>query len=135
MSSPTRCGEPLQGGLADLGVSALAIAGDDGVADLVDEAHSEEGARVDGVESGSGAHLGHAVGEFATGGEIGKDDVADEVEEGIADLVAVADLTRNVEFHHVVYLDADSAVRLCQRQFYSRWTEAGGMRDTIRIDA
>jgi hypothetical protein len=40
-----------------------------------------------------------------------------------------------VEFHHLVHLDADLVVRLCQRAFYSDWTEAGGMRDTIRIDA
>jgi hypothetical protein len=40
-----------------------------------------------------------------------------------------------VEFHHLVHLDADLVVRLCQRAFYSRWVEAGGMRDTIRIDA
>ncbi len=92
--------EPVEGRLADLGIAALAVAGNDGVADLVDEAHGEEGAGVDGIEAGSSAHLGHAVGEFATGGEVGKDDVADKIEEGIADLVTVADLTRNMEFHH-----------------------------------
>jgi hypothetical protein len=40
-----------------------------------------------------------------------------------------------VKFHHLVLLDAELVVRLCQTAFYSRRTEAGGMRDTIRSDA
>ena len=92
--------KPVERGLRDLRIAGAAIAGDEDVADLVDEAHGEEGAGVDGVESGGGADFGHAVRELAAGGEVAKDDVADEVEERVADLVAVANLTGNVKFHH-----------------------------------
>jgi hypothetical protein len=77
------------------------------MADLVDEAHGEERAGIDGVEAGGSANLGHAQGQLATGGEVGEDDVADEIEERIADLIAVAGLAGNVEFHHLSFLDAN----------------------------
>ena len=95
-------GKPVEGGLCDLRVAGAAILSDDKVADFVDEAHGEESAGVNGIEAGSGANLGHAKGEFAAGAEVGEDDVADKIEESVADLVAVAGLTRNMEFHHLL---------------------------------
>jgi hypothetical protein len=70
-------GEPADGFGEDVGVELLAVAGDEGVGELVDEAHGEEGA---GVEGGGGIGVGagfiECSGEAARGGDIGEDDVA-----------------------------------------------------------
>jgi hypothetical protein len=78
----------------------FAVAGDEGVGELVDEAHGEEGA---GVEGGGGVGVGvgfiEGCGEAARGGDIGEDDVAGVAEEEVVDLGRFADGAGDVEFH------------------------------------
>ena len=66
-------GEESEGVGDDVGVDVFAVALDEGVGELVDEAHGVEGAGVDGSVGGEGLEAG---GEFAGGGEVGEDDVA-----------------------------------------------------------
>ncbi len=99
------------------------------MADLIDEPHGEECAGVDGVEAGGGANLGHALGQLAAGAEVGEDDVADEIEERIADLVAVAGLTGDVEFHHLFFFRCQPLAVVCADP---RMPKSDGTRDTIR---
>jgi hypothetical protein len=94
-------GEPADGFGEDVGVDLLAVAGDEGVGELVDEAHGEEGA---GVEGGGRIGVGarpslSAAARLAAGGYVGEDDVAGVAEEQVVDLGRFADGAGDVEFH------------------------------------
>ena len=86
-----------------LAVKLLAVARHDHVAGLVDEAHGEQRAGVDGAVGVlvRFAHLVHLVGKAPARRHVGKHHVAVEGEERIGELIAFARLARNVEFHHM----------------------------------
>ena len=71
----------------DFGVNFFAVTGYEGVAELVNEAHGEEGAGVDGFGGlgawgcGLGAEVGKALGELAAGSYVGEEDIAGVAEE------------------------------------------------------
>ncbi len=82
-------GEPADGFGEDGGVDFLAVAGDEGVVELVDEAHGEEGAGVDGRWRGRRRGRAASIercGELAAGRDVGEDDVAGVAEEQFVEL-------------------------------------------------
>ena len=99
---PNLGGEPGQTGGHHFGIELLAIARHEDVAGFVDEAHGVKLAGVDGaVGVALGVtHLVHAVGKLAAGSHVREDDVTRIGEEGLGELVAIARVPRNVEFHH-----------------------------------
>ncbi len=83
------------------GSISRAVAGDEGVGELVDEAHGEEGA---GVVRACGvgvraARFVQRFGELAARGDVGEDDVAGVAEEQVVDLGCFADGAGDVKFH------------------------------------
>ena len=87
-----------------LGIDPLAIAGDDEMEDFVDEAHGVDLPGFDGAlwVFEQVALLVHLLGQAAGSVEIGQDNIAAEGINGLVELVALAGLTGDVEFH-VVY--------------------------------
>ncbi len=73
--------EPAQGFGEDGGVDVVAVVGDHGVAELVDEAHGEEGSAVDRRVFFFAAQGVQSRGEPAGFGYVGEDDVAGVAEE------------------------------------------------------
>jgi hypothetical protein len=94
-------GKPADGFGEDVGVDLPAIAGHQGVAELVDEPHGEERT---GIECAGGIGVGAAglvepLGQLAAGRDVGEDDVAAVAEELVVDLGCVTNGPRDVEFH------------------------------------
>ena len=80
--------EPANGLGEDVGVDLLAVAGDECVAELIDEAHGEEGA---GVQRAGRVGIGAAglverLGQLPARRDIGEDDVAGIAEQQVVDL-------------------------------------------------
>ena len=94
-------GEPADGFGEDVGVDLLAIAGDEGVAELVNEAHGEErtGVVCAGWIGVGAAGLVEGLGELAAGGDIGEDYVPAIAEEQVVDLGCFSDGAGDMEFH------------------------------------
>ena len=95
-------GEPIQRGGHDLRIELLAVLGNEDMAGLVNEAH---GVKLPGMDCAVGmmfdvADLIHAVRELAARSHIGKYHVARIGEERLSELIALARIPRNVEFHH-----------------------------------
>ena len=95
-------GEKVEGAVDDIGVQFFAVAGDENVTGLVNEAHGKE---LGGMNRELGvilsvAHLVDAEGELATGHYVGEDDIAGEGKERIRELIAFTRISGNMEFHH-----------------------------------
>ena len=94
-------GEPADSFGEDGGVDLFAVLGDEGVAELVDEAHGEEGAGVEGAGGiGVGpAHFVQRVGQLPARRHVGEDDVARIAKQEVVDLGCFANGAGDVEFH------------------------------------
>jgi hypothetical protein len=95
-------GKPVQRAGHDLGIELFAVARNQHVAGLVDQAHCVQRASMDG-QFGilfDIAHLVHAMSELAASGHIGKNHVSRIGKEGFRELVAFTRIPRNVKFHH-----------------------------------
>lgn len=93
-------GEPGERLGEDFGIDGAPVVGEERVTELIDEAHSEERGGVDEAGCIGVASFVHPGGEAAAGGGIDKDGVAIEFKQGIADVIALPDSTRDVKFHN-----------------------------------
>ena len=119
-------GEEAHGVGEDGRVDFLAVAGDECVVELVDKAHGEESAGVDGLGGiGIGAAGGvHLLRELTAGGYVGEDDVAGVAEEQVVEFELVAKRARDVKFH-AESLRAKCPVRRSGAALVELWAAVG----------
>ena len=98
-SARTRVSRASRASRMMLGLTCCAVAVHHQVRDLVDQAHGVDLPSLDRLlgEVDQIALVVHALREDARGVEVGEDDVAGQLEEGLVELVAVARIAGNVE--------------------------------------
>ncbi len=111
---PQASPEPAEGLLHDLRVLLLAIQADDNVRNLVDQAHGVDLPGLDGLfrEADQIPGVVHLLGKHPGRVKVGKDDVAAEGKQRVLELVAIARLARDVEFHLYCAAFLHKALRL-----------------------
>jgi hypothetical protein len=117
------------------GIGDRAVAGDQSVAELVDQAHSEERAGVqDGARLAAGlARLVRLAGELAGRRKIGEDGVACVVEEQVVNVKFGTYCPRNVKFHSCASVNLGGDWVGCRRDSRNRRSMAtypGPLQDT-----